>query len=110
MALTIVRVSVWTGVVGAAVALLCAIVLRRAKTTWTWSIAGALAAGAMGAVPWWHQQQRPPGPGMHDITTDTENPRRMWASSLCARTRRFPPNTPPKKPSGKRQPIRRWRH
>ena len=74
MALTIVRVSVWTGVIAAAVALLCAIVLRRARTAWTWSIAGALVAGAMCAVPWWHQQQRPPGPGMHDITTDTENP------------------------------------
>ncbi len=79
MGLTIVRVSVWTGIGGAVVALLCAIALRRARTAWTWAIAGSLVAGALYAVPWWHQQQRPPGPGMHDITTNTEDPPKFVA-------------------------------
>lgn len=82
MALSILRVSVWTGVVGAVVALLCAIVLRRAKTAWTWALAGTVMAGALYAVPWWHQQQRPPGPpgqGMHDITTNPDDPPKFVA-------------------------------
>ncbi len=74
MALTILRVSVWTGLGGALAALLCAAALRRARTAWTWALAGTLVAGSLYAVPLWHQQQRPPGPGMHDITTDTEDP------------------------------------
>ena len=74
MALTILRVSVWTGLGGALTALLCAAALRRARTAWTWAIAGTLVAGSLYAVPLWHQQQRPPGAGMHDITTNTADP------------------------------------
>lgn len=74
MALTIVRGSVWTGLGGALVALLCAALLRRARTAWTWAIAGTLVAGSLYAVPLWHQQQRPTGPGIHDISTNTEDP------------------------------------
>ena len=79
MALTILRVSVWTGLGGALTALLCAAALRRARTAWTWAIAGTLVAGTLYAVPLWHQQQRPPGPGMHDIATNTEDPPKFVA-------------------------------